>query len=247
MARDRAIEATTLLRDIVRTRPRALGVLDRYRLDWCCGARRTLAEACARADAPLDAVIDALAGLETGAVASEPFVDLAGARLVDVIAHVVGRHHDFTRTQAPLLRALATKVARRHGAEHPELVAVDELVHGLFDELEPHMVREEKVLFPFIEALERERDRHAPPPRSPFGSVSQPIQRMTTDHEDAGRLLDELVKITDGFTLPASACGSWTALYEGLRAHDADLRRHVWIENEILFPSAIALEQRSVH
>lgn len=245
MQHDRPIEATTLIRDIVREHPSATRVLDAYRLDWCCGARRTLAEGCASAGAPLESVLGELATIELlGEREGEPLTALGGARLADVIEHVVGRHHELTRAEASRLPALATKVAKRHGAAHPELAAVEELVHGLFDELEPHMLREERVLFPFIVALEAAREAHRPAPRAPFGTLANPIQRMTTEHEGAGRLLEELVRVTNGFTIPSEACGSWTALYAGLRDHDADLRRHVWIENEILFPKAIELEQR---
>lgn len=248
MHHERPIEATTLLRDIVREHPSATRVLDAHRLDWCCGARRTLAESCASAGAPLDAVLSELATIEAlGEHEGEPLTALEGARLTDVIAHVLDRHHAFTRAEASRLPALATKVAQRHGAAHPELAAVEELVHGLFDELAPHMLREERVLFPFIASLEAAREAHAPAPRSPFGALGNPIQRMTTEHEGAGRLLEELARVTNGFTTPREACGSWSALYAGLRAHDADLRRHVWIENEILFPRAIELEQRTGH
>lgn len=240
------LEPSILLRDLVRDRPRAIGVLDTYRIDWCCGARRTLAEACATAGAPLPAVLEALRASPEATPASQlpSFAELGSRPVTEIVRHLLDHHHAFTRAEGPRLRALASKVAKRHGAAHTELSAVEELVHGLFDELDQHMLKEENVLFPYLEALARAPAGQRPP-APPFGTVARPIQAMMGEHEDAGRLLDELVRVTDAFRLPAEACGSWTALYEGLRAHDADLRRHVWIENEILFPSALALEQRA--
>ena len=147
MSRSAPIDPTMLLRDIVRQRPAAIGVLDAYRVDWCCGSRRTLAEACASAGAKLAEV---MAALERGAARSaDPpaFAELAGRSVTELVGLVRDGHHAFTRAEGPRLRSLATEVAARHGAEHSELVAVEELVQGLFDALETHMIKEERVLF----------------------------------------------------------------------------------------------------
>jgi len=245
MQTERPIEATTLLRDIVRDHPGATRVLDAHRLDWCCGARRTLAEGCASAGAKLDDVLHELEAQPSRSEPAEPLTALEHAPLAEVVRFLVEHHHAFSRSEGARLPALATKVARRHGAAHGELAAVEELVHGLFGELDPHLAREERVLFPYIVALEHSVLAESPPPRAPFRALVGPIGVMTGEHEAAGRLLDELARTTRDFHAPAEACGSWLALYDGLRAHDADLRRHVWIENEILFPRAIELEQRT--
>jgi regulator of cell morphogenesis and NO signaling len=234
------IDGSTMLRDVVRAFPGATRVLDLHRLDWCCGARRTLAEACAKSEAHLPQVLEELRSVADGPTSSDDAMldRLARASVSEIVRHVVARHHAYSRTEGPRLRALSTKVARRHGAGHPELAAVEELVVGLFDELGPHMMREERILFPFMLALESGAST------MPLLAVDRPIEIMTRDHEAAGRLLDDLARVTTGFSAPADACESWRALYAGLAAHDADLRRHVWIENELLFPAAIELDQK---
>lgn len=237
------IDATTLVRDIVRAHPGAVRALDAYHLDWCCGAQKTLAAACASAGAPLPDVLEALSREPDGApddlVAPSPNESLGV-----ILTRIVSAHHAFSRAEERRLRELATKVMRRHGDAHPKMAGLAELVHGLFDELHAHMEREERVLFPYIEALERAR-AVGTAIVAPFGTVRAPIRMMMSDHDAAGLLLEDIARLTDRFTPPPEACGSWTLLYEGLRVHDADLRRHVWLENEVVFPRAIELEQRS--
>ncbi len=161
-----------------------------------------------------------------------------------LVEHVLASHHVVTRRVIQSLPALAKKVAAAHGAERPELHRLQETVAALFHELDAHMAREERVLFPYFIALADAEERGKRCRKPSFETAARPIRVMRMDHDAAAALLAEIAELTDGYRVPEGACGSWIALYEGLEAHTRDLQRHVWIENELLFPRAIELEAR---
>jgi regulator of cell morphogenesis and NO signaling len=138
------------------------------------------------------------------------------------------------------------KVLGQHGEAHPETWTVESLVRRLTEDLAPHMRKEEQVLFPYIVALEEAALRGGPRPSSCFGSARNPIRMMMAEHDAVGEILAELRAATSGYTLPADACDSFRALYAGLQELENDLRRHIQLENDVLFPGAIRLEERGV-
>jgi regulator of cell morphogenesis and NO signaling len=131
------------------------------------------------------------------------------------------------------------KVARVHGANHPELLKVERLFTALRDDLMPHLDKEEQILFPFIRGLES----GAPACDTCFGSVRGPISVMQSEHEAAGDILREIRDLTHDFALPEDACGSFRSLYMGLRNLEEDLHLHIYLESHILFPRAAQAEQ----
>lgn len=108
-----------------------------------------------------------------------------------------------------------------------------------------HMHKEEQVLFPYINGLERTSTEGELPPPTPFGSVTRPVECMMRDHEKAGKEMQQLRDLSAGYTLPEGACLSYRALYDGLREFEQDLHRHVYLENNILFPRAVELESKA--
>jgi regulator of cell morphogenesis and NO signaling len=232
-----AIESSMLVRDLLREHPTAVVVLDRYRIDWCCGAGRALEEACSSAGVTVAQVREDVAQAEAQAGLRALDVHrFETMPLTEVIGHVEVAHHGFTRSEAERLCALATKVAKRHGEAHDELVTLERAVHALFAELLAHMDKEERVLFPAIRDVESGRG-------APVAWLAAPIAVMKAEHEHAGAQLAQIAALTDNFRPPPAACASWRALYDGLLEHDADLRHHVWLENEIVFPRGLALMQ----
>jgi regulator of cell morphogenesis and NO signaling len=215
-------------------------VLDRHRLDFCCGGRRTLAAAC---DAAGIDVSQVLTELNTAAAArsasSQPPSDWNGRPLPEIIDHIVDGHHAYTRAAIARLGPLVEKVGGRHGAGHPELARVAAAFFELAAELGPHMAREEIVLFPYIRGLASPGASRTPPP---FQTVRNPVRMMMMQHDRAAELLAEIRAASRDFATPDDACGSYTALYAGLRELRLDLLTHVSLENNILFPRAIALE-----
>ncbi len=164
-------------------------------------------------------------------------------RLEALLDHLLDTHHVFTRAALDRLPPLAAKVLHTHGARHPELQEVAQLIDELVADLAPHLQKEERVLFPYIRALaEDTRAGHAAP-RAGFGSLASPIACMRHEHERVEEILRELGRSTGGYRPPADACDSFRALYAGLSELKADLHRHIHLENNLLFPAAQELER----
>jgi regulator of cell morphogenesis and NO signaling len=149
------------------------------------------------------------------------------------------KHHTFTREQLTLVRELAAKVERRHGATHPEIYKVNEALEVLSAELTHHFSCEENVLFPYIEQMNGDRKFLA---NAVFGNIEQPVRRMMMDHNHTGDELRILREITNDFCPPGDACTTFRALYRALEDLESDLHRHIHLENNILFPQALKLE-----
>jgi regulator of cell morphogenesis and NO signaling len=218
------------LGDLVTTNPAAARVFETFGLDYCCHGRRTLRDACAAAGiAP--AVVEAKIA-EAGAGGDTEWAALEPAALAD---HIVATHHVYLHEELPLLEALAAKVLAAHGQRHPELDHVHRLVAAVRADLDPHMAKEERVLFPAIHALAAgQRD-------FPFGTVANPIRMMGIEHEQVGELLAELRRVTSGYAVPADGCASYRSLHERLEALELDTHLHIHKENHTLFPAAQAL------
>lgn len=223
------VTATRTLGELVAEAPGRAAVLDRLGLDYCCHGQRTLADACTEAGLEHDAVAAALV-----AAVPEP-VDhpTEPAALAD---HIEATHHTFLHAELPALDALAAKVVGVHGERHPELAEVHRLIVALRADLEPHLLKEERVLFPAIRALVGGASDF------PFGTVQNPIRMMSMEHDRAGELLAALRDASGGYRVPEDGCASYRSLYERLAALEADTHRHIHLENNVLFPAAVALE-----
>src|SRR5512133_653764 len=220
------VDLNTKVGELVLARPETMRYFERLGIDYCCGGHRSLEEACRVAN---QAPADILAGLET----LEPFM----AGLADLTRHIVATHHDYLREEMPRLEFLLEKVLRAHGERHPELARVGELYRALVADLMPHMMKEEQILFPFIGQLEQGLSGS-----SCFGTVQSPIRVMELEHEAVGALLVELRELTGAYTVPADGCATFRALYEGFETLEQDLHLHIYLENQILHPRAVALE-----
>ena len=180
------------------------------------------------------------------AVKENPPLDVAnwgGASTHELIGHIVGRHHSYVRSETPRLVTMFEKVVSRHGQEHPELASIRDLFGALTEELSAHMLKEENILFPYLEQMASAVSRGRSPPPAVFGSVEMPISRMLADHDDAGELLAQIRALSSEYRVPDSACPTYRALYHGLEEFEHDLHHHVHLENNILFPRALHMEQ----
>jgi regulator of cell morphogenesis and NO signaling len=225
----------TTLAAIVNANPAALRILDRHGLDYCCGGQRSLDEACAEAGLDPAAVQAELDGAGTAVQADWASMD--AAQLVD---HIESTHHRYLHDELPRLSQLAAKVLGVHGGRHAELGAVARTYEALRVDLEPHLAKEEQVLFPMIRQLAAAGP--SAPPSFHGGSVANPIRVMLLEHDRAGELLAELRSLTAGYTPPSDACASYSALYDGLAELEADTHLHVHKENNVLFPLVEGLE-----
>jgi regulator of cell morphogenesis and NO signaling len=229
------------LSDLVADNVRATAVLERYGLDYCCHGEQTLEEAVRKRGVPLAEVVRALAALGASTPADrhpDEWNDLGV-----LTRHIVETHHRYVRDTTPVVSAWLDKLTRKHGAMHPELEMIRETFGRLGDELAAHMTKEENILFPFIDDLAHASRTGGRPPRSPFGTLLNPVRVMETDHELAGQLLDDLRRLTGGFTPPRDGCETYRLCFRELERFSADLHRHVHLENNVLFPRALDLEE----
>jgi len=235
------ISSSMKVRDVAINSPHATRVLEKLKIDYCCGGDRELGEACATAGVELEALEQMLDDPSTMVNDSRPdFQRLSSAELTQ---YIVDTHHVFTKAEMARLVALTTKVVSAHGENHSELLAVKTLFQQLCDDLTQHMFKEERILFPFIVILEQSRLEKTHPPLAPFGAVNNPIRMMMREHDTAGEILREIRLLTSNFTVPADGCISYQTLYQALEAFEQDLHQHIHLENNILFPKAVALEE----
>jgi len=232
---------TQTVREIALEQPSSIRVFERFGIDYCCGGRKPLAEACTAGNLEVDTVI---AALEAAARTTDSEVEnWAGRSLKSLSEHIVTKHHAYVKRELPRLAVLATKVVNRHGATKAELPVIAGKLAQLDEELTQHLTKEEAVLFPYIANLERAIGIGAAKPRSCFGTVASPIAMMTQEHEAAGTLLAEIRRLSHNYTTPEDACPTFHAFYDGLKEFEQDLHQHIHLENNILFPRAIELEQ----
>jgi len=203
-------------------------------IDYCCGGNHSLRAACEHAKVPIETVV-ALLGTCEQTQESGVWND---AKLGELTRHIVERHHGFVRRESPRLQNLLIKVCDKHGPAHTELYEVKTLFATLVAELDEHMLKEERILFPYIETL-----GETPRPQACFGSVESPIAMMMADHENAGTILARMRALSGGYQTPQGACPTYQALYRALEEFERDLHWHVHLENNILFPRAVAVER----
>ena len=225
--------------DIVAADYRAAAVFERFGLDFCCGGRQTLNDVCQQPAIDAAALLGALDELSGEDVAAD---DVAGWPLDWLVDYILSRHHAYMRAAIPTIAAHTAKIAVVHGDRSPELHEVARVFGNIASGLRLHMMKEEEILFPYIRSLvETERAGRRVEP-SPFGTVHNPIRMMEAEHQEAGHELQRLRELTRGYALPDFACTTYRACFEELQDFERDLHRHVHLENNVLFPRAIALE-----
>lgn len=216
-------------------------IFKKYGLDFCCGGKKTVKEACAEKGIDVTKVEQELQHADQVATSSRPLP--YNEWNLDFLAdYIVNTHHSYVKKNIPDLRAYASKVMNVHGHRHPELIRVHELVEAVSAELTTHMMKEESILFPYIKTLVAAKNSGEPSERNPFGSVRNPINMMEMEHEMAANAMDELREVTDNYAVPSDACASYRLLFKQLQEFEDDLHIHVHLENNILFPKAVELE-----
>lgn len=219
------IAAETPVGRIASELPIATRVFARHQIDFCCGGGRPLAEICEARRLDTNAILKEIEAETSDAdFQAERWDD---APLPDLIDHIENRYHRRLDEELPRLESMARKVLRVHREKAPDVLpAIVDTFLELKDELERHMVKEERVLFPMIRT-------------GRGGSATAPISVMEDEHESAGEALRRLRALTDGYRVPDGACNTWRALWAGLAALEEDMHQHIHLENNILFPRAL--------
>jgi regulator of cell morphogenesis and NO signaling len=227
------------VRELALEVPGATRVFEKMGIDYCCGGNRSLADACVIAGVTFEAV---QLELTEARLPSEDQTNFQTSTLEELIDHIVRKHHSFTRLEIGRLNALLEKVCVAHGENHPELFRINVLFRELGADLETHMTKEERVLFPYVIRMEAATKQHIPLFRPPFGTVANPVRMMMLEHDRAGELLKEIRALSSDFVPPGDGCISYQTLYTALAALEKDLHQHIHLENNILFPRAVEME-----
>lgn len=215
-------------------------IFKKYGLDFCCGGKKTVKEACSDKGLDVTRLEYELQQVDKSfSTRPLPYDEWNLDFLAD---YIVNTHHSYVKKSLPEIRGYAAKVAKVHGDVHPELASIYQLVEKINAELSTHLEKEEKILFPYIKELVTKQSIHS----AHFGTVKNPITVMEIEHELAGRDLEEIRTLSNNYTLPADACASYSLLYRMLDEFEDDLHIHIHLENNILFPKAVELEKKYI-
>lgn len=230
----------TKVKEIALSNPGARHILEDAGIDYCCGGSKSLQEACLKANV---SEAEILRQLRQNSERVEPSESRwVSAPLAELTKHIRERHHQYVRNSIPRLRELLAKIREKHGGNHRELGEIEKLFGDVAREMLMHMQKEEQILFPFIDALERASDGDGTIEPPFFQTVKNPIHSMMKEHDSAGELMRQIRDASNGYKAPADACPSYQAAYQGLEQFEKDLHLHVHLENNILFPRAVELE-----
>ncbi|MEO7767315.1 MAG: iron-sulfur cluster repair di-iron protein [Ferruginibacter sp.] len=217
-------------------------IFKKYGLDFCCGGKKTVMEACAEKGLDVTRIEKELQNADQYPTSRPiPYGDWSLDFLAD---YIVNNHHSYVKQTLPDLCTYAAKVAKVHGAHHPELLRIHQLIQEINAELSAHLVKEEKVLFPYIKELVASTGKVLPPQAAHFGTVQEPINLMEKEHELVGKNLAEIRVLSNDYTLPEDACASYSLLYRIMAEFEDDLFLHIHLENNILFPKALEIEKQ---
>jgi len=232
----------TPINDFIAEDVRRTGIFEELSIDSCCGGYRSLAEACAEKGIDPEAVLNRLMAVVPE---SEPVAEVTegmGGSLSEAVDHLLQTHHTYLKEALPRLAALLDKVVNAHVERHPELNTVQELFGELRADLEPHLMKEEQVLFPMIKQLESSGGTAEPH----CGPLQNPIRVMQAEHERVATLFEKIRATTRNFRMPEDGCESYRLLLTGLDELEIDTLLHIQKENEILFPQVLALQESAL-
>jgi regulator of cell morphogenesis and NO signaling len=227
--------------DVVAKNFRAAQVFEKFGLDFCCGGKKPIKQACEDKGINSEELINELNSLAEQDV--HPEENYAAMPLDSLIDQIISRHHSYVVKNLPVIYSRIRKVAEVHGKNHTETLKIAELFTQVKEDLETHLQKEEKMLFPYIKYMVSSQRNGNAIHYPPFGTVANPVNVMEAEHESAGKVLEEIRKLSNGFNPPEDACETFKILYKELEEFEQDLHKHIHLENNILHPRAIELER----
>lgn len=225
--------------DIVARDFRTAKIFTEYDIDFCCGGGVSIAEACQKRGINAVELAKKLGGLEN----SRKDLRYAPMDPLDLITHIVNSHHRYVEENLPSLKCYLDKIEQVHGERHPELAEINRLFSAAADALTVHMKKEELILFPYIQAMEKARSEGIALPKPHFGHIENPIRMMEDDHAAEGARFSQISILSQGYNPPADACQTYKVAFAMLEAFEKDLHVHIHLENNLLFPAARVLQE----
>lgn len=234
------MKETITISEIVADDIRTATVFKKNGIDFCCGGNKTLKEACDENNIGIDDLIESL---QNAKLSSESSIDFQKMELDKLLDYIVERHHKYIYDVGPHTLQFIKKVASVHGVNHPETKEVAVIFMNLMSELHHHMMKEEQILFPYIRSLVTMLNGEVDT-QNFREFVENPVRMMLLEHDQAGDMLKKINELTSKYTLPEGACNTFKASYANLKEMEDDIMLHIHLENNVLFPRAIALEKQ---
>ena len=223
---------------------RTAAVFQKYGIDFCCKGGRTINEVCEKENIAADELLADLNTVSSQAKSNE--TDYQSWPLDLLADYIEKKHHRYIEQSTPPLQQFLDKLCKVHGGHHPELFEINEQFNASAGELAAHMKKEELILFPYIRKMVAAQNKNENAGQPGFGSVQNPIQMMMEEHTVEGDRFRRISGISDNYTPPADGCTTYRVAFSMLKEFEADLHLHIHLENNILFPRAIELEEAVV-
>jgi regulator of cell morphogenesis and NO signaling len=230
------------LADIVTKNFRNAGIFEKYDLDFCCGGSKTIAQACQENNTDPYLVYSEIEKMDSVKVEIPQRVD--DWELDIIVDYIIDNHHKFVREMIPIISSHTEKVATVHGGNHPETIKVAKIFSAVYKELKQHMMKEEEILFPYIKYMVKVGKSEAKYEKPYFGRIGNPISMMELEHQSAGESMNSIRKLTNSYAIPLDACNTYKVCLKELKEFEEDLHKHVHLENNVLFPKAVILEEQ---
>ena len=230
--------------EIVAENYKTAAIFKRYNIDFCCNGNRTIAAATKNKEIDEEKLLGELNEVMEQKVEGE--IDFK-AFPIDLLADYVEKtHHRYIEQRIPEITPFLSKVARVHGANHPELIVVEQLFNESAQELSAHLKKEELMLFPYIRKMVKSKMGDGKRPHTALGSATEYIEQMEEEHDAEGERFRRIAELTDNYIPPADACKTYMVTFSMLKEFEEDLHRHIHLENNILFPRSMMLEKELV-
>jgi regulator of cell morphogenesis and NO signaling len=217
-------------------------IFKKYNLDFCCGGKKTVTQACNDKKIDYMTVEKELKEID---VVNKTQTQIFDEWNLDFLAdYILNTHHQYVKKAIPLLLEYTAKVAKVHGGNHPEVIAIAQKFNECAEELSGHMCKEEQILFPYIKQLVLAKSNNSKKPYTNFGSVKNPINMMEHEHDAVGEIFREIKELSNNYTPPEDSCATYKVSFLKLKEFEDDLHQHIHLENNILFPKSIELEKQ---
>ncbi|MFK7001655.1 iron-sulfur cluster repair di-iron protein [Flavobacterium oreochromis] len=234
-----------LVGDYVAEDYRTAQIFSKFGIDFCCKGNRTIKEVCNTVGIQEDILIKELNSLDRNlTIDSNNFKAMSLDTLIDYIEE---KHHTYVEEKIPVIMQLLNKICQVHGTKNPDLFEIRDLFVASSNDLSQHMKKEELILFPFIKKMVSAANNDIKITTPSFMTVNNPIQMMKHEHENEGDRFDKISKLTNRYTPPQGACNTYKVTYAMLNEFEEDLHKHIHLENNILFPSAMQLEEKLIY
>jgi len=237
------IQENQIIGELVAQDYRTAAIFKKYGIDFCCQGNRTINEACEKKSIDEKQVVSDLNTIMQSASQTESTSEYKNWPLDLLADYIEKKHHRYVQTKTQEIQPYLEKICRVHGDRHPELLEINEHFNATAGELAMHMKKEELILFPFIRKMEKSKHEHIALDAPHFGTIQNPIQMMMNEHTTEGDRFRKIETLSNNYTPAADACSTYKVTFALLKEFEQDLHLHIHLENNILFPKAVALEK----